>query len=158
MSLEVRVASTADLDVLVRLNRAVQTWHAAQYPDDFKPIADPSAVKAFFAHRLDDPKSEIGIAEADGLPSGYVWSELQARPETPFNPSRSRIYIHHVAVLPDARRRGIGAALVEYVERRASREGVSEIALDAWAANLDAQRFFGSRGFAAFNIMLRKKT
>jgi ribosomal protein S18 acetylase RimI-like enzyme len=157
MSLEVRAASEADLDVLVRLNRAVQTWHAAQYPDDFKPIVDPSAVKAFFAHRLDDPKSAIAIAEADRLPIGYVWSELQARPETPFNPSRPRIYIHHVAVLPDARRRGAGAALVNYVEQRASGAGIVEIALDTWAANLDAQSFFGSRGFAAFNIAFRKK-
>ena len=115
MTLEVRAASDANLDALVRLNRAVQTWHAAQYPDDFKRAADPSAVKAFFALRLDDPKSAIGIAEADRLPVGYVWSEVQPRPK--------RRSIHHgrvptSAVGPDARRRQIGAALVKY--RRAS--------------------------------------
>ena len=93
MTLEVRAASDANLDALVRLNWAVQTWHAAQYPDDFKRAADPSAVKAFFALRLDDPKSAIGIAEADRLPVGYVWSEVQPRPETPFNPPRPRTYI-----------------------------------------------------------------
>ena len=72
MTLEVRAASHADLDALVRLNRAVQTCHAAPDADHFKRAADPSAVKAFFAQRLDDPKSAIGIAEADRLPVGGV--------------------------------------------------------------------------------------
>jgi hypothetical protein len=33
----------------------------------------------------------------------------------------------------------------------------NEIALDTWAANVDAQHFFGSQGFAVFNVVLRKK-
>jgi hypothetical protein len=36
-------------------------------------------------------------------------------------------------------------------------EGIDEIALDTWAANLDAQHFFGSQGFTVFNVVLRKK-
>ena len=46
---------------------------------------------------------------------------------------------------------------MRYVEHRAASEGIDEIALDTWAANLDAQHFFGSRGFTVFNVVLRKK-
>jgi len=46
---------------------------------------------------------------------------------------------------------------MRYVELRAASEGINEIALDTWAANLDAQHFFLSQGFAVFNLMLRKK-
>lgn len=46
---------------------------------------------------------------------------------------------------------------MRYVERRAASEGVDEIALDVWSANLDAQRFFDAHGFAPFNVALRKK-
>ena len=157
MTMEVRAASEADFDALVQLNRVVQRLHAALYPSDFKQEIDPCAVRAFFASRLAAPKSGIGIAEAYGVPIGYVWFEVQAQPETPFRPPRPRIYVHHISVAPEARRRGIAAALMRYVEHRAASQGIDEIALDTWAANLDAQRFFRAQGFAVFNVMLRKK-
>ncbi len=157
MSMEVRAASEADFDALVQLNQVVQSLHATLYPGDFKQVADPSAVRAFFASRLAAPKSGIGIAEADGAPIGYVCFEVQAQPETPFSPPRRRIYVHHISVAPDARRRGTPTALMRHVEHRAVSDHIDEIALDAWAMNLDALQFFGSQGFAAFNVMLRKK-
>ena len=52
MSVEVRAASEADLDALIQLNRLVQNLHAALYPGDFKSVAEPSAVREFFAARL----------------------------------------------------------------------------------------------------------
>jgi ribosomal protein S18 acetylase RimI-like enzyme len=157
MSVEVRAALDVDLDALIQLNRVVQSLHVALYPGDFTPVVEPPAVSAFFAARLASPTSVIGIAQADRVPVGYVWFEVQARPETPFTPPRSRIYVHHIAVAPEARRRGIATALMRYVEHRAASEGIDEIALDTWAANLDAQHFFGSRGFTVFNVVLRKK-
>jgi ribosomal protein S18 acetylase RimI-like enzyme len=156
MSVEVRAASEADFDALIQLNRVVQSLHAALYPGDFKSVPDPSAVREFFAARLAGSKSAIGIAEADHVPVGYVWFEVQVRPETPFTLPRHRIYVHHISVAPDARRRGIAAALMRHVEHRAASEGIHEIALDIWAANLDAQHFFGAQGFATFNVALRK--
>src|SRR5262249_28659982 len=126
-------------------------------PGDFTQMVDPCAVRSFFEAQLADPKSAIGIAEADRAPVGYVWFEVQARPETPFTLPRHRIYVHHIAVAPEARRRGIATALMLYVEHQAASEAIDEIALDTWAANVDAQHFFGSQGFAVFNVMLRKK-
>src|SRR5208282_6148765 len=109
MSVEVRAALEVDLDALIQLNRVVQSLHAALYPGDFTQEVDPSAVRTFFAARLASPKSAIVIAEADRVPVGYVWLEVQVRPETPFTPRRPRIYVHHIAVAPEARRRGIAA-------------------------------------------------
>jgi len=103
------------------------------------------------------PKSGIGIAEAYGVPIGYVWFEVQARPETPFRPPRPRIYVHHISVAPEVRRRGTATALLRYVGHRAASDSIGEIALDTWATNLDALQFFGSQGFAEFNVTLRKK-
>ena len=156
MSVQVRAALNVDLDALIQLNRVVQSLHVALYPGDFTQMVDPCAVRSFFAARLAGPKSAIGIAEADRVPVGYVWFEVQARPETPFTPPRHRVYVHHIAVAPEARRRGIATTLMHYVEHQAASEGIDEIALDTWAANLDAQHFFGSQGFAAFNVVLRK--
>ena len=157
MSAEVRAALAADLDALMQLNEVVQSLHADLYPGDFTRAVDPSALSAYFAARLANAQSAIGIAEADRVPVGYVSFDVQARPATPFSLPRSRIYVHQIVVAPAARRRGIATALMRYVEHRAVAEGIDEIALNTWTDNLDAQRFFGSQGFAAFNVMLRKK-
>ncbi|QCI68863.1 GNAT family N-acetyltransferase [Phreatobacter stygius] len=156
MPVDVRAATEADLDRLVELNQVVQGLHAALYPGDFKPTADPVEMRTFFAARLDGPHSAIGIAETDGIPVGYVLFDVQVRPETPLTPPRARLYVQHIAVAAAARRRGVAAALMRYVEGRALFEGIDEIALDIWSANLDAQHFFAAQGFAAFNVTLRK--
>jgi ribosomal protein S18 acetylase RimI-like enzyme len=157
MSVEVRPALDVDLDALIQLNRVVQALHVALYPGDFPHAVEPSAVRAFFAARLASPTSAIGIALADRVPVAYVWFEVQVRPQSPFTPPRSRIYVHHIAVAPEARRRGIASALIRYVERRAASEGIDEIASDTWAANLDAQHFFGSQGFTVAKVIMRKR-
>jgi hypothetical protein len=65
MSLDVRDATHADINTLIRLNEVVQSLHAALYPDAFKRLADPPAARAFFAERMADPKSSITIVETD---------------------------------------------------------------------------------------------
>jgi len=57
----------------------------------------------------------------------------------------------------EARRRGVATTLMSYVEQQAASKGIYEVVLDTWAENLEARRFFGSQGFAEFNVMLRKK-
>jgi ribosomal protein S18 acetylase RimI-like enzyme len=148
----VRPASKADIDALVRLNDAVQSLHAELYPDQFKQRLDPAALRAFFAAHL----SAIALAELDGAPVGYVWREAQSRPETPFSPARPRLYVHHLAVTAQARRRGVGSALMGYVEQDAARQGLSEIALDVRTQNRVALAFFQARGFAGTSATLQK--
>ncbi len=157
MVVKVRAVSEDDLDALTQLNNVVQGLHSVLYPEDFKQVTDPSAVRMFFAARLAASMNAIGIAEADGVPVGYVWFAVQNQPETPFTPPRRRMYVHHISVAPDARRRGIAAALMHYVEQQAASEAIDEIALDTWSANLDARHFFGSQGFVTLTEVLRKK-
>lgn len=147
-----RAATAADLDALVALNGAVQRVHCALYPGDFKPAADPGAVRAFLAVRLD----AIAVAASEGAVLGYVWFEPIVRPETPFARSVIRLYVHHIAVAPEARRRGIGTALLAHVEALAAEKGCGEVALDAWDANHAALAFFRRQAFAAYDIRLRK--
>ena len=144
------------MEELIALNAVVQSLHAVLYPDSFKPVADGEAARAMFAARLASPESRIAVAEIDAAPVGYVLFEIQARAETAFNPARRRLYVHHLCVVEAMRRRGVATELLGLVERFATAEGIGEIALDAWAANAGAIRFFESIGFQTFNIALRK--
>jgi ribosomal protein S18 acetylase RimI-like enzyme len=157
MTISVRVASAADIDAIVRLNRDVQQLHAELEPSFFKSDFDNEEVAAFFAAKLALSENHIRLADGGDGPNGYVWFEVQERPETPLTLARKRICIHHLSVQPRARRHGIASALLRQVEAEALIGGITSIALDTWAANGSARSFFEARGFTPFNLSLGKR-
>ena len=124
MPLHIRAATNDDLALLAQLNEPVQSLHAALYPADFKGNVDAANVASFFERAAAKPESSIAIAEQDGLPVGYIWFDISARPENAFKPSQSFVYIHHVSVAADARRRGVGSAMLAYAKEKARAAGV----------------------------------
>ena len=157
MTISVRVASAADIDTIVRLNRDVQRLHAELEPSFFKANVDNEEIAAFFAAKLVLSENHIRLADGVDGPDGYVWFEVQARPETPLTLARKRIYIHHLTVQASARRRRIASALLRQVEAEALICGITSIVLDTWAANGAARSFFAACGFTPFNLSLGKR-
>ena len=157
MTISVRVASAADLHDIVRLNRDAQQLHAELEPSFFKSNVNNKEVAAFFAAKLALSENHIRLADSCDGPNGYVWFEVQDRPETPLTLARKRIYIHHLSVQAGARRHGVASALLRQVEAEALAGGITNIALDTWAANGSARSFFEACGFAPFNFSLGKR-
>ena len=157
MTISVRVGSAADIDDIVRLNRDVQQLHAELEPSFFKSNCDDEEVAAFIAAKLALPEHHFRLADSGDGPDGYVWFEVQDRPETPLTLASKRIYIHHLSVQPGARRNGIASALLRHVEAEALIGGITNIALSTWAANGSARSFFAARGFAPFSLSLGKR-
>ena len=156
-AISIWAASTPDAGLLALLNRDVQRLHAAMEPDVFKSDTDNEEVAAFFAATLALPENHVRVADTPSGPKGYVWFEIQERPETPLKFARRRIYIHHLSVQASARRQGIASALLNHVEGEALTRGIKDVALDAWAANVSARSFFTARGFAPFNLSLGRR-
>jgi GNAT superfamily N-acetyltransferase len=71
------------------------------------------------------------------------------RPATAFHRPRRWLYIDQISVEPDARRRGVGRALVSAVLRYADDTGIDDVEVDTWAFNDRAQAFCASLGFRA---------
>jgi ribosomal protein S18 acetylase RimI-like enzyme len=157
MPVAARPAIESDLDALIALNRVVQQLHAKLYPDDFGPETDPAAIRTRFASLLTEPRHALAVAETDGDVVGYIWTEHQIRPASPFYNRRDRIMIHHISVSPDTRRQGVAAALFRHVEQRAANEGIKDIYLETWAANTEAHAFFTAQGFTHLKLMFRKR-
>ena len=157
MTISIRIASDADVDAIVSLNRDVQQLHAELEPSFFKSNTDNEEVAAFFAAKLALPENHIRLADSGDGPNGYVWFEVQERPETPLTLERKRIYIHHLSVQTSARRRGIASTLLRQIEAEALAGGITSIALDTWTANGSARSFFEACGFAPFNLTLGKR-
>ncbi|WP_454887275.1 N-acetyltransferase family protein [Sphingomonas oryzagri] len=156
MPLVIAKARSADIPDLVRLNGVVQNLHAQLSPDIFRSDWAPSDLEAFWADRLDDQNSEVIIASLDNRAVGYIWFEVQTREQDALHLRRRRIYVHHIAVDESARGEGVGANLLDQAELEAERAGISNVVLDAWAANETAQGFFGARGYGPVNVGLGK--
>jgi ribosomal protein S18 acetylase RimI-like enzyme len=156
MTLVIAKARSKDIPDLVRLNGVVQNLHAKLSPEIFRSDWVPFALQAFWADRLDDQNSEVVIATLDSRAVGYIWFEIQTREQDALHLSRRRIYVHHIAVDEAARGAGVGAKLLDQAELEASRAGISNVVLDAWASNSRAQGFFSARGYSPVNIVLGK--
>lgn len=156
MTRSVRQAGSGDAELLARLNRPVQQLHARLYPYLFKPAPNEAEVAGFFASRLAAPSNAIGICEEGGRPLGYIWSEQQQRPETPFTRAAPRLYIHHISVIEEVRRQGVASVLLDWAIERARGYGIDALALDHWTANKDAHAFFSRHGFNAERMGMSK--
>lgn len=153
----IRPAVDTDIPALVALNAGVQALHATLSPEIFKPVVDPVELAAFLRATLDGPAHRLLLAQVDGAAAGYAWGEIQDRAETPFVLVRRRLYLHHLAVDPAFRRRGIAAALLAALEGEARALGLETVVLDAWADNAGAQAFFAAAGYAPLNLTRAKR-
>lgn len=138
---------------MARLNAHVQGWHAAHYPEAFFPHPDPAALTAHFAARLAEPGVTCFLAGDPAL--GYALCALQERPLSVFSPPVCRLLVEHVAVAPQARRQGIGRALLAAARGLARDLGTDEILLDTWEGNREAHAFFQAEGFAVRRMLYR---
>ena len=149
--MHIRQAVPADSLVLSSLCRDVQRLHAEHHPDIFKmPQSDDFAV-TFFDEMIVDITIRIFIAEENGRAIGYIFCKLFERPESPFTYTNRFLQIEHIAVHPNAQRRGVGTALMNQADKLARELGVSKIQLDSWDFNTKAHTFFEGLGFKKFD-------
>lgn len=156
MPTQITEASIADLSDIVRLNGIVQDLHARLRPDIFRADWTPAGLEVAWRDRLTEMHNMVSIARLGCEAVGYIWFEVESRPQNALLRPRKRIYVHHVAIDDSARRSGIGARLLARAEREASRLGISTIVLDTWVPNTGAQAFFRAAGYQAFTVGLSK--
>ena len=150
----IRRATPADAATVAALNAHVQGWHAAHYPEAFFPAPDPAALEAHFAARLAEPGVTCLLAGDPAV--GYALCSLQDRPLSVFSPPVRRLMVDHIAVAPQARRQGIGRALLAAARALARDLGVDEILLDTWEGNHEAHAFFEAEGFTVRRMLYRR--
>ena len=155
--MRVREAIAEDADAIVAINDSVQRIHAQAHTRTFKYPADQNAVKAFFLERLAANEDLLLVAEnADRTVLGYAWAAPRCLGESPFTFERRMLYIHHIAVAPGARRRGVATGLLRELENRAHQLDLDTVALDTWQFNTEAHAFFARLGFVPYRTDMWK--
>lgn len=138
--ISVRPANAADIEAIILLSRVL-----ALHVEDPDPGDDPGAIlEAYF---LAEPWGECLVAE---IGSGIVGFIGLCRYFDAGTRLRS-LCITDLAVLPDARRRGVGRALLEAARQRALRLGAEAILFEVWKGNHSALRFYKRMGADILN-------
>jgi ribosomal protein S18 acetylase RimI-like enzyme len=153
----VRAAIIEDADAIERLTVEVQQLHREALPDIFKSPSDKLFPREKLATLLQDANSTVAVAESKGEIIGHIYAVIVHRPENDFKKAEKYMYIQQIGVRKDARRQGVGRALIGFIESKALASAVTGLQLDYWAFNTRAQSFFESCGFSASQVMMRRR-
>jgi ribosomal protein S18 acetylase RimI-like enzyme len=140
-----------DLDTLEPLWRALMDRHREVW--EVVPMRDyhdswPRR-KAQYLEWLAAPGSFVVVARRNDRLLGYAVVGIHEADET-YATGERLAEIHTLAVLPGERDRGLGAALMDEVERRLLADGVTDVLVGTMHGNDAAQRFYERRGFTPF--------
>ena len=83
------------------------------------------------------------VAERDTTVVGFMIYELH----------KNRLHLLNFAVAQDARRTGVGSAMVDKLSSKLTADRRNRIMLEVRETNLDAQIFFRQRGFRAISVL-----
>jgi GNAT superfamily N-acetyltransferase len=147
MSVDVRAATTDDLDALAALRPFVHDLHVAARPDYFTPMTFDAA-RAAAARWFQQENAKVLLAVADGDAVGYLLAFLVARQEDMGVHGWRMLLVDQIAVRASQHRRGVGKALLDAAQDLARELGAQRIELEVWAFNERARDFFLSQGFA----------
>jgi shikimate dehydrogenase len=154
-TVQVRLATPADAELISSLNSDVQQLHADVLPHIFKPPTDESWPPAAVGVLMASPDHTFWVATCDDAPAGYLYAQRRTSPASSSKHEQSFLYIHHLSVKPHFQQRGCGEQLVAAAKTFAQMERLPELILDTWAFNEKAQRFFAQQGFETFNYRMR---
>ena len=148
--LQVRFARPGDAARISELNAYVHQLHVDALPGFFKQPSATTFPAEYVLEIMARPDTVMFVVEVGDRVIGYLYADVTPAMETSSTYTFDRLYIHHIAVLPEAQEHGCGTALIEAAKQEARRRGIPRLALATWDFNRRAQRFFESQGFVYY--------
>jgi len=146
------IIKSEDSKLLASLNKDIQNLHFEMYPEKYKPY-DYKAFVDFYDQLFKNDKVDCFVCYEDNSPIGYFVFEERIQPDSPFSKEQKAIYIQQVFVFNTLRKKGVGAAIMEYIKETARSRGIKLIELAVKYKNESAAEFFSKMGFVPFNTM-----
>lgn len=111
-----------------------------------KPFYGPDWCKKTKLRELSLPAMTFLVATVDNTLAGFAAFLVDLEPNQD-DTTRLITYLYEIQVKQEFRSRGIGAGLMEEVERRARRHGCTWCMLTHFGANVRASRFYERLGY-----------
>ena len=141
----IRRAELRDIPALDRLLYEVHRVHSDVRPDLFKTGAK-KYTDAQLAVILQDEKTPVFVAEADGAVVGYAFCIHKQFVNDNSMTDVKTLYIDDLCVDEAARGQQVGTQLYDYVLAFARQHGYYNVTLNVWADNKNAVAFYEKIG------------
>ena len=149
--IEIRTANAADSDFVAGLAPSLLEFGSSAWKDT-AALAPAFADVLASAVRAPVPGSTVLIAQSkDGTRLGFI--SLKLREDVT---GAQRGHVADLAVTRDARRMGVGRALMQAGETWARERGLALLSLDVWSTNEPALEFYARLGYRSESLCLIK--
>ena len=147
VSVQIRPARLADIDVILDVFAEVDQLHASARPDIFLPAQSHGWSRPFFKAQLDEPGAYLLVAESKSQVMGCLHAIVKESPQIEIWKPRCWLSISNISVRSGLRGQGIGNALMQAANSLATELGLQSIELTVWEFNRDARAFYKQLGF-----------
>lgn len=132
-----------------RIRKQVHTLHTEGRPVSFKPDGW-NEIRDTVRARAASEDSDVVVARFGDEIVGVAIIKYIHRPESSFRPAEDFCHIEEFGVDEKYRRRGITTALVGFIRKHASGQGLKKLNLDVYQFNKEALMFYESAGFRTY--------
>ena len=154
--MEIRKATTADIDGLLKLLVQVDMVHHNGRPDIFKGPATKYNAEEL-ANIIDDPLTPVFVCvDEEGKVLGHAFCVSKCEENNSVLTDIRTLYIDDICVDEEARGKHIGKSLYEYVVQYARSNGFYNITLNVWSCNPNAMKFYEAMGLKPQKIGMEK--
>lgn len=144
--MKVRRAEERDIPRIGELLLQVAELHAKGRPDLFRAGQRKYTDEELKAI-LRDPARPVFVAvDEDDLPLGYAFCADATHPDDNLLTPVRTLYVDDICVDENARGKGVGKAVYEYVRAWAKEEGYYNLTLNVWSCNPGAMKFYLAMG------------
>ena len=165
MRFSIRAATEDDIDALNQIIGDVDALHREHLPHIFQEPDGPARDREYMLGVLADESCGFFVAEAEepiasrteGAILGFVQLTIRDTPPIPILVPRRIAFVETLAVREDARRAGIGRALMDQAERWVEESGATEIDLNVHEFNQVAIGFYHSLGYTTSSRRMSKR-
>ena len=156
MECNIRKATDTDFSVIRQLNQELFFSEQKQNHDDILMLNWPQtkAGEEYFTKALADQDKLVLLAESEKKAVGYLIGSAHNRFDY-----RSQVTgeLENMLVVQEARRSGVGKALVAAMKTWLKTKGISRVYVSAYAKNEKAISFYTSCGFVPLDVGLELK-
>ena len=153
MENQIRRASKKDIPKILHLLTQVCNVHHEGRPDIFRQDSQKYNAQELALLMEDDSRPIFVYVDKEDNVLGYGFCVIIEYSGNNVILDRRELYIDDLCVDEEARGRGVGGAIFEYLKTYAKEIGCYHVTLNVWACNPSAMAFYESKGMT----MLKKE-
>ena len=162
MPVSIEELPPGEVDQLKELWLQLLRHHGTVSPAPLELIREPESWerrRKLYAKWLHDPEAFTLMARADGRPAGYAVVTIEAgdRMGDTWRTGDRVAELQTLVVDPEQRGAGVGAALMDELERRLRERGLRDMVIGVAARNGGALRFYERRGAVPYLTTLYQR-